>query len=78
MLTKYTCVSCHNPNTKQVGPAFVDIAQKKYSIAKMVDLIYNPNPSNWPGYAVAMPPMKNVPKADAEKIAAWIKTMEKK
>jgi cytochrome c551/c552 len=78
LLTKYTCVSCHNPNTKQVGPAFVDIAQKKYSIAKMVNLIYNPDPRNWPGYAVAMPPMKNVPKADAEKIAAWIKTMEKK
>jgi cytochrome c551/c552 len=78
LLTKYTCVSCHNPTTKQVGPAFVDIAQKKYSIAKMVNLMYNPDPRNWPGYAVAMPPMKNVPKADAEKIAAWIKTMEKK
>ena len=78
LLTKYTCLSCHNPTKKQIGPAFIDIAQKKYSIEKMVQLMYNPNPQNWPGYAVAMPPMKQVPRADAQRIAAWIKTMEKK
>lgn len=78
LLTKYTCVSCHNPTTKQVGPSFTEVAQKKYSVERMVQLIYNPNPQNWPGYAVSMPPMKNVPQADAEKIAAWIKTLEKK
>jgi cytochrome c551/c552 len=78
LLTKYTCISCHNPTKKQIGPAFSDIAQRKYSADKMMQLIYNPNPKNWPGYAVAMPPMQQVPRADARKIVAWIKTLEKK
>lgn len=78
LLTKYTCVSCHNPTTKQVGPSFTDVAKRKYSIEKMIQLIYNPQPSNWPGYAVAMPPMPQVPREDARKIVSWIKTLEKK
>ena len=78
LLTKYTCISCHNPTKKQIGPAFSDIAQRKYSADKMIQLIYNPNPKNWPGYAVAMPPMQQVPRADARKIVAWIKSLEKK
>ena len=78
LLTKYTCISCHNPTKKQIGPAFSDIAQRKYSADKMMQLIYNPNPKNWPGYAVAMPPMQQVPRADARKIVAWIKSLEKK
>jgi cytochrome c551/c552 len=78
LLTKYTCISCHNPTKKQIGPAFADIAQRKYSADKMMQLIYNPNPKNWPGYAVAMPPMQQVPRADARKIVAWIKSLEKK
>lgn len=78
LLVKYTCVSCHNPDKKQVGPSFNEIAQRKYSIEKMIQLIYNPQPSNWPGYAVAMPPMPQVPRADARKIVSWIKTLEKK
>ena len=78
LLTKYTCISCHNPTKKQIGPAFSDIAQRKYSADKMMQLIYNPNPKNWPGYAVAMPPMQQVPRSDARKIVAWIKSLEKK
>lgn len=77
LLTKYTCLSCHNPTKKQIGPAFADIAKRKYTIDKMIQLIYNPNPKNWPDYAVAMPPMPQVPKSDARKIVAWIKTLEK-
>jgi cytochrome c551/c552 len=78
LLTKYTCISCHNPAKKQIGPAFSDIAQRKYSADKMMQLIYNPNPKNWPGYAVAMPPMQQVPRSDARKIVTWIKSLEKK
>jgi cytochrome c551/c552 len=77
LLTKYTCLSCHNPTKKQIGPAFADVAKRKYTIDKMIGLIYNPNPKNWPDYAVAMPPMPQVPKADARKIVSWIKTLEK-
>jgi cytochrome c551/c552 len=78
LLLKYTCTSCHSPTKKQVGPTFTDIAKRNYSIEKIVKLIYSPEPSNWPAYAVAMPPMPQVPKEDARKIAAWIKTLGKK
>ena len=46
------------------------------SIDKIVSLIYNPQPQNWPGYATEMPPMPQVPKADAQKIAAWVKSLK--
>ncbi|MEI9944670.1 MAG: c-type cytochrome [Chitinophagaceae bacterium] len=78
LLTKYTCVSCHNPTKKQVGPSFTDIANRKYTSEKMIQLIYNPQPQNWPGYAVSMPPMSQVPRADAQRIVAWISTLQKK
>ncbi|MRG44755.1 hypothetical protein GFS24_06500 [Chitinophaga sp. SYP-B3965] len=76
LLLKYTCAACHNADKKQVGPAFKDIAKKHYSNEMMVKLIYNPNPENWPGYATEMPPMPQVPKADALKIAGWINSLK--
>jgi cytochrome c551/c552 len=78
LLDKYTCTSCHNVTKKQVGPSFTAIAARDYSIDKMIDLIYNPKPSNWPDYAVAMPPMPQVPKEDARKIVSWIKSLTAK
>ena len=42
----------------------------------MVDLIYKPNPKNWPDYATEMAPMPHVPKADALKIAAYINSVK--
>ena len=77
LLTQYTCISCHDPNKKQVGPSFSEIAKRKYSAEKMLQLIYNPQPQNWPGYAVSMPPMAQLPRAEARKIVAWIKSLEK-
>jgi cytochrome c551/c552 len=76
LLAKYTCTACHNADKRQVGPAFKDIAKRKYSIEKMVSLIYNPQPQNWPGYATEMPPMPQVPKEDVRKIAAWINSLK--
>ena len=75
LLAKYTCAACHNADKKQVGPAFKDIAKKRYTNEMVVKLIYNPNPENWPGYATEMPPMPQVPKADALKIAGWINSL---
>lgn len=75
LLAKYTCAACHNADKKQVGPAFKDIARKKYTNDMIVKLIYNPNPENWPGYATEMPPMPQVPKADALRIASWINSL---
>lgn len=75
LLAKYTCLACHNPNKKQVGPAFIDIAKRNYSKEQIVKYIYNPQPQNWPGYATEMPPMPQVPRAEALKIAGWINSL---
>lgn len=76
LLAKNTCLACHNADTKQVGPAFKEIAKRKYSNEEIVELIYNPQPQNWPGYATPMPPMPQVPKEEALKIAEWINSLK--
>lgn len=73
LLVKYTCTSCHHPSKKQVGPAFMEVTKRKYSVDRIVQLIHSPEPSNWPDYAVAMPPMPQVPETDAKMIAEWIR-----
>lgn len=77
LLIKNTCAACHNETKRQVGPAFVDVAKRKYSVAQIVKLIYNPQPQNWPDYSTEMPPMPQVPKEEAEKIATWIRSLAK-
>lgn len=76
LLAKYTCTSCHNKDNRQVGPPFTEIAKRQYSNEEMVELMYNPDLSNWPDYATAMPPMTIVPKEDALKIAEWINSLD--
>jgi cytochrome c551/c552 len=76
LLNKYTCSSCHNPDKKQVGPGFRDVAKRNYSVAKILALLKNPKPENWPGYATPMPPFPQVPQADAVKIATWINSLK--
>lgn len=78
LLAKHTCLACHATNKRQVGPAYTEVAKRKYSNEKIVDLIYNPKPENWPDYATPMAAMPQVPKADALKIAAWINSLGKK
>ena len=75
LLSKYTCTACHNAKTRQVGPAYADVAKRQYTDEKIVELIYNPQPQNWPDYT-PMPPMAQVPKEDAQKIAAWINSLD--
>ena len=75
LMSKYTCIACHRPNQKLVGPAYVDVAKKKYSNEEIVNLIYNPVPSHWPGYPPMMA-MKQVPKEDAMKLAVWINSLD--
>ena len=78
LLQKNTCLTCHNQTNKLIGPSYMEIATKKYSVAQIVQLIQKPNPSNWPGYATKMPPMLHVPKNELTQIAEWIKSLEKK
>lgn len=75
MLASYTCLSCHNPDRKLVGPSFRDIAKRKYSSEKILQLIHNPKPENWPEYPTPMPPMPQVKKEDGLKIAAYINSL---
>lgn len=78
LLAKNTCLACHATDKKVVGPSYLDVAKRKYSNEKIVALIYAPKPENWPDYATPMPPMPQVPKAEAQKIAAWINSLGKK
>lgn len=75
LLVKNTCTACHNVSKRQVGPAFADIAKRKYTVEKIVELMYNPQPKNWPEYAVPMTAMPQVPKDEARKIAGWINSL---
>ncbi len=75
LMTKYTCIACHRPNQRLVGPAYADVAKKNYSNEEIVNLIYNPIPAHWPGYP-PMAPMKQVPKEDAVKLASWINSLD--
>lgn len=75
LLSRHTCLACHQANKRQVGPAYADVAKRRYTNDQIVALIYNPKPKNWPDYATEMPPMPQVPKADALKIAAWINSL---
>ncbi len=75
LLTKNTCTACHATDKKQVGPGFKEIAERRYSAERIVELIYNPEPENWPDYATPMPPMPQVPREEALKIAKWINSL---
>ncbi len=77
LLTANTCVACHNKDKRVVGPSFLSIAKRNYSNEKIVELIYNPKPKNWPEYATPMAPMPQVPKSEALQIAAWINSLNK-
>jgi len=74
LLQKNTCLACHNPDTRVVGPAYKDVAKRKYTNEQIVELIYNPKPEHWPGYP-PMAAMKQVPKDEALKIAKWINSL---
>ncbi|MDQ0965233.1 cytochrome c551/c552/glucose/arabinose dehydrogenase [Flavobacterium sp. W4I14] len=77
LLTKNTCLACHNSDKRQVGPSFKEISTKKYTVEELTSLIYTPKPEHWPGYSTPMPPMTNVPKDEVKKIASWIKSLNK-
>ena len=77
LLASNTCLACHSKDKRIVGPAFKSIAKRNYANEEIVELIYNPQPKNWPEYATPMAPMPHVPKDQALKIAAWINSLKK-
>jgi cytochrome c551/c552 len=76
LLAKNTCTACHQVSKRQVGPAFTDIAKRKYSNERIVELIYKPEPKNWPEHETPMAAMPQVPRAEALKIAGWINSLQ--
>lgn len=78
LLSKSTCLACHKVNERAVGPSYKEIAKRKYTIAQIEALIYEPKPSNWPEFATPMPSMAHLPKGDVKKIATWINSLSKK
>ncbi len=78
ILQKNTCLACHHPTKRQVGPSYTDVAKRKYTVAQVMSLIRKPKAENWPDYATPMPPMPQVSTADARKIAEYIKSLEKR
>lgn len=76
LLQKNTCQTCHKVSERLTGPPFMEIAAKGYTVDKIVELIYQPQPANWPGYP-PMIGMKNVPPAEARQIAEWIVGLKK-
>ncbi|MDZ7646798.1 MAG: c-type cytochrome [Cytophagales bacterium] len=75
LLVKNTCTACHQTTKRQVGPSFADIAKRKYSDQRIVDLIYKPEPKNWPEHETPMAAMPQVPNDEALKIAKWINSL---
>lgn len=77
LMNKYTCSACHRVDARLVGPAYTDVAKKKYTNEKIIELIYKPVPENWPGYP-PMAPMTQVPKEDALTLAKYINSLAPK
>ncbi|WP_439555605.1 c-type cytochrome, partial [Dyadobacter sp.] len=71
LLNKHACFACHQAYDKVIGPAYSDVAKKKYSADEIVALVHSPKPEHWPGFP-PMAPMAHVPKADIVVIANWI------
>jgi cytochrome c len=75
LLQKNTCLACHKVDVKLIGPAYKDVAKKKYKPEQIVALIKKPVPTNWPGY-IPMAALPNIDETEALTIAKWITTLK--
>ena len=73
LMQKHGCMACHGMESKVVGPAFRDIAQKYSSLADAASYLAARTQAGSAGVwgAVAMP-AQALPAADAAAIAAWL------
>lgn len=74
LLTRNTCISCHQPYTRLVGPSFQGISKRRYTPEKIAQLVATPQPADWPGFP-PMAPLKNVPFEDIKKIHSWMERL---
>lgn len=78
ILERSTCLTCHKLDKNDIGPSFLAIAGRKYSTAQIVQRVYKPDPKSWPNFTTPMPAMAHIPRADVQKIATWIKSIQPK
>ncbi|KQW65077.1 cytochrome C [Variovorax sp. Root411] len=71
---KYSCVACHQPATKVVGPSWKDIGAKygdgKGTAAQLAASIKAGSSGKWG--SMPMPPQAQVPDADLQSLAQWL------
>ncbi len=73
ILNKNACSTCHNIESKIVGPAFKDIAAKHSARADVVDYLTAKIKSGGSGvYGVIPMPPQSLSEEDAKKVAQWI------
>lgn len=75
LAAKHTCLTCHNPDTKMVGPAYRDIAARykddAEALPKVISQIERGGTGRWG--TVPMPPLATkVPEADRKVLGEWI------
>ena len=75
LLEKNTCFACHKENEKLVGPSYKEIAARDYSNERIVELIYEPEPQNWPDYPAPMISLPHLDKNELLEIAQWINSL---
>jgi len=75
LATKHTCITCHNPDMKVVGPAYRDVAAKyrddPEATAKVISQMRTGGSGKWG--PVPMTPFEGkVPAEDMARLAGWI------
>lgn len=71
---RHSCVACHQPAAKGLGPSWKDIGSKygqgQVTAAQLAASIKRGSSGKWG--AIPMPPQARVPDADAQAIAQWL------
>jgi cytochrome c len=75
LAAKHTCLTCHNPDTKMVGPSYRDIAARykddAEALPKVLSQIERGGTGRWG--TVPMPPLgAKVPEAERKVLGEWI------
>jgi cytochrome c len=75
LATRYTCMTCHKPDTKVVGPAYRDVAARYCNdpdaLQKLVTQMENGGTGKW-GPVPMLPFKGKVPPEDMKQLAQWI------
>ncbi|MEA2111823.1 MAG: c-type cytochrome [Campylobacterota bacterium] len=71
---KHSCLSCHNPSIKKVGPSLKAIALKHSDATRIMSSIKNGSRGNWKGFKATMPPNSKLTKEELFLLSEWILT----